>query len=134
MYRVNPFTHLVSSLLSAALGAAPIRCADDEFQQFFAPQGQNCGQYLQEFVLSAGGYVSNPEASGDELCGYCPMANTNDFLAGVSINYSNRWRDWGILCVFVVFNVGAAVFFYWLTRVPKGKKKVEKQTQAKISQ
>ena len=28
--------------------------------------------------------------------------------------------------MYIVFNVCGALFFYWLTRVPKGKKKEEK--------
>ncbi|KAF2008613.1 pleiotropic drug resistance protein, ABC superfamily [Aaosphaeria arxii CBS 175.79] len=125
MYRVNPFTYLVSSLLSATLGAAPVHCAEDEFQRFFAPEGQTCGEYLQDYLQLAGGYVQNLEASGNESCGYCVMQNTNQFLTGVGISYEKRWRDWGILCSFIVFNMAAAIFLYWLARVPRNKK-VEK--------
>ncbi|KAK5675209.1 Multidrug resistance protein [Elasticomyces elasticus] len=120
MYRVNPFTYLVSSLLSATLGAAPVQCAEDEFQRFSAPENQTCGEYLQDYLATAGGYIVDGGVEGS--CQYCRLADTNDFLAGVGIDYANRWRDWGIMCVFIVFNVGAAVFLYWLMRVPKGKK------------
>ena len=121
MYRANPFTYLVSSLLSTTLGAAPVRCADDELQRFAPPSNQTCGEYLTNYISRNGGYLLSQEAT--DSCEYCRMSNTNDFLAGLTIEYGNRWRDWGILCVFVVFNVGAAVFLYWLVRVPKQGKR-----------
>lgn len=126
MYRVNPFTYLASSLLSASLGAAPVRCADDEFQQFFPPADQTCGEYLQEYISTSGGYVENPETRGDQLCQYCRIESTTDFLAQSNVDYADRWAHWGILCAFVVFNCFATIFLYWLVRVPKGKKGVGK--------
>ncbi|KAK4892314.1 Multidrug resistance protein [Elasticomyces elasticus] len=123
MYRVNPFTYLVSSLLSASLGAAPVKCAENEFQRFSPPDGQTCGEYLQNYLSTAGGYVQDLEATIN--CQYCRMRSTNDFLTELGINYGNRWRDWGIMCTFIVFNICAALFLYWLMRVPKGKKQVK---------
>ena len=127
MYRVNPFTYLVSSLLWTTLGDAPVACADNEFQSFSALANESCSDYTQEYISRAGGYLRNPDSTGDELCNYCRMSSTNQFLAGISINYSGRWRDWGILCVYIVFNISAVVFLYWLMRVPKEKKKAKKE-------
>lgn len=125
MYRVNPFTYLVSSLLGSTLGGAPVTCAENELKKFSAPEGQTCGEYLQGYMSLSGGNVINPEAAGDELCQFCSMKNTNDFLTGISVDYNLRWRNWGIFCAYIVFNIGGAIFLYWLARVPKGKKKVK---------
>ncbi|KAF2192196.1 pleiotropic drug resistance protein, ABC superfamily [Zopfia rhizophila CBS 207.26] len=122
MYRVNPFTYLVSSLLSTTLGRAPLHCSESEYQAFAAPENQTCGAYLQEYISMAGGYVQNPEASGNELCRFCQMDSTDLYLSGVDASYENRWRDFGILWAYVVFNIVAAIFLYWLCRVPKEKK------------
>ncbi|KAI6897200.1 pleiotropic drug resistance protein, ABC superfamily, partial [Hortaea werneckii] len=122
MYRVNPFTYLVSSLLSATLGDAPIECTESELQRFFSPKGQTCAEYLGPYLRANGGYIEDPSAS--DTCQYCRMRSTNDFLAGTGIEFSNRWRDWGIMCAYIVFNVGAALALYWLARVPKRSKKV----------
>jgi flagellar biosynthesis/type III secretory pathway M-ring protein FliF/YscJ len=45
-----------------------------------------------------------------------------------------RWRNFGLLWVYVVFNIFAAVFFYWLARVPKnkGKEQAEESTSDEV--
>jgi ABC-type multidrug transport system permease subunit len=74
----------------------------------------------------AGGYLANPDATTD--CQFCPVSTTDSFLAQLSIFYSDRWRDIGILFAFVGFNILAAVFLYWLARVPKKTTVKEKQS------
>jgi len=64
-----------------------------------------------------GGTLSNPGAT--ENCAFCTIANTNDYLASVGSYFDERWRNLGILWGYVVFNVFAAFFLYWLARVPK---------------
>lgn len=49
----------------------------------------------------------------------CSANETNVFLKNVSAEYGNRWRDFGIFCVYVIFSVAATVGLYWLARVPK---------------
>ncbi|KAF2018873.1 ABC multidrug transporter [Aaosphaeria arxii CBS 175.79] len=124
MYRVNPYTYLVSSLLSTTLGRAPAHCADNEFQRFFPPSGQSCGEYLQPYMDVAGGYLRDGQtANGTEECHFCQIDNTDMFLDRIHANFENRWRDFGLLWVYVAFNIAGAMFLYWLVRVPKGKKR-----------
>lgn len=120
MYRVNPFTYLVSSFMATTLGQAPAYCDPTEFQRFFTPQSQSCGEYMREYISTAGGFLRDPQATGE--CHYCQMDNTDQFLQRINADWGNRWRDFGILWVYVAFNVAAAVFFYWAFRVPKNKK------------
>jgi ABC-type multidrug transport system permease subunit len=134
MYRVNPFTYVVDGFLGTALANAPVSCASNEILTFNSPADTTCGSYLAGYIEQAGGYVLDPDVAG--ICNYCPMASTNDFLSSLSMSYGNRWRNFGILWVYVVFNIGAAVFIYWLARVPKGKKekKVEKKQTQKAAE
>jgi ATP-binding cassette subfamily G (WHITE) protein 2 (PDR) len=120
MYRVNPFTYLVSSFMATTLGQAPAYCADTEFQNFASPSNQTCGEYMQEYMSMAGGYLRDAQAS--DQCQYCQIDNTNQFLQRINANWDTRWRDFGLLWVYVAFNVAGAIFLYWLCRVPKGKK------------
>ncbi|KAJ4292779.1 Multidrug resistance protein [Kalmusia sp. IMI 367209] len=123
MYRVNPFTYLVSSFMSTALGQAPAYCAPKEFQFFSPPPNKTCGDYMQDYMATAGGYLQNPQAS--DTCGFCQLSSTDQFLQQINATWDNRWRDFGLLWVYVVLNIAAATALYWLCRVPKGKKKAQ---------
>jgi ABC-type multidrug transport system permease subunit len=59
----------------------------------------------------------NPEASTD--CKICSISSTDQFFAALNMYYSDHWRNVGIMVAYVGFNVAAAVFLYWLFRVPK---------------
>jgi ABC-type multidrug transport system permease subunit/ABC-type multidrug transport system ATPase subunit len=127
MYRVSPFTYLASAMLSTAVANVDVTCADNELLKFNPPQGSTCAEYMQNYVAAAGGRLMNPEAT--ENCSFCSLADTNSYLANVSISYDDRWRNFGIMWAFIVFNIFAALGLYWLVRVPKkklgGKKKKE---------
>ncbi|KAK1990581.1 ABC-2 type transporter [Colletotrichum falcatum] len=125
MYRVNPFTYVVEGFLGTSLANAAVRCAANEYVTFNAPANQTCGQYLAAYISVAGGYLSDPNAGNGGACQYCALATTNAFLSGVSVRYGNRWRDFGFLWVYAVFNIAMAVLIYWLVRVPK-KSRVSK--------
>ena len=120
MYRANPFTYLVSSFMATALGRALAHCAESEFQRFVAPLGRSCGDYMRAYMDGAGGYLRDAQAYGQ--CEFCQVDNTDRFLSSIHVKWETRWRDFGLLWVYVVFNIVAAVFVYWAFRVPKGKK------------
>lgn len=132
MYRVSPFTYIVSGMLSTGVANNVVRCADNEILKFAPRAGASCQEYMEPYRLFAGGYLTGGTNSSMTDCAYCPIDSTNTFLTAVGIDYNNRWRDWGILWVYIIFNVFAALGLYWLVRVPKGppfwkKKQVEKE-------
>ncbi|KGO44533.1 CDR ABC transporter [Penicillium expansum] len=120
MYRCNPFTYFVEGFLGTAISNAKATCASNEFLRFNAPNGSTCGDYMQNYLDLAGGYLLDPGSITN--CDFCQVAETNKFLAGVNISFANRWRNFGIMWAFVVFNIAAAILLFWLTRVPKSKK------------
>lgn len=69
------------------------------------------------FSEFAHGVIYNQDARSD--CQYCPISNGDQFLAGSSIHYSTRWRDYGIGFVYIGFNICVAVLLYYLIRVRK---------------
>jgi ABC-type multidrug transport system permease subunit/ABC-type multidrug transport system ATPase subunit len=119
MYRVSPFTYLVDAMLSVGVANNAVVCAANEIRHFDPPSGQTCFEYMQTFINSpyGGGYLTDNNATSN--CGYCSLGSTNQFLAAVSSSYALRWRNFGILWAFIIFNAFAAVFLYWLVRVPK---------------
>ena len=105
--------------MSASLGQAPAYCADTEFQVFNPAEG-TCGEYMENYISMAGGYLRDSKAT--EQCNYCRMDSTDQFLLGINADWNTRWRDFGLLWVYVAFNVAGAITLYWLCRVPKNKK------------
>jgi ATP-binding cassette subfamily G (WHITE) protein 2 (PDR) len=85
------------------------------------PAGQTCGQYLQAFANATGGSIYNPGATAD--CQYCTETNADQYLSGVSITYSTRWRNYGIGFSYIIFNIFMAVLLYYLIRVRKSSGK-----------
>ncbi|KAK1142767.1 Multidrug resistance protein [Aspergillus melleus] len=125
MYRVSPFTYLVSSVLSVGLSGTDVECSDIELLRLPPPDGQNCSTFLGPFAEMAQSRLINPEAGTE--CLMCTFKKTDQFLETLSINFDDRWRNIGLLFVYIVFNAVAAVFLYWLLRVPKKKSRKEKE-------
>ncbi|KAK1598936.1 ABC-2 type transporter [Colletotrichum navitas] len=122
MYRVNPFTYVAEGFLGTSLANAAVHCAANEYVVFTAPSNQTCGQYLSDYISVAGGYLSDPNAGNGANCQYCALATTNAFLSAIEVKFGNRWRDFGFLWVYTIFNIGMAVLIYWLARMPKKSK------------
>ena len=127
MYRVSPFTYLVDGMISTGVANQEVHCADNEYLTFSPPSGQTCGAYMQPYIAQAGGYLQDSDAL--QNCKFCTYDSTNIFLAGISANYKDAWRNYGILWVFIIFNVAGAVTIYWLARVPKKAKREKEKTQ-----
>ncbi|KAE8446223.1 hypothetical protein EG329_012448 [Mollisiaceae sp. DMI_Dod_QoI] len=127
MYRVSPFTYLVDAMLSVAIANTDVVCAANEFRHFIAPANETCYEYMNTYIntYQAGGYLQHPNATG--TCSYCALDSTNQFLTEINSSYSHRWRNFGILWAFIIFNAVMAVFLYWLVRVPKTKGKKAKK-------
>ncbi|KAL0059529.1 Multidrug resistance protein [Marasmius tenuissimus] len=117
LYRVSPFTYIIDGMLSTALANADAFCSPIEISRFDPPPNQTCETYLAAFTSFTRGVLYNPDATSD--CEYCVLVKTNTFLEAVSSNYEFRWRNFGILWVYIIFNFGAALGLYWLARVPK---------------
>jgi len=123
MYRISPFTYLVSGMMATGIGNAAVVCSDIEYLHFNPPSGQTCAQYLDPYIQIAGGYITNGNATTD--CNFCTLSDTNAFLASVNSFYSQRWRNFGLMWPYIIFNIAGAIGLYWLARVPKVKTKKE---------
>ncbi|GKT42713.1 ZEB2-regulated ABC transporter 1 [Colletotrichum spaethianum] len=119
MYWVSPMTYLASGALSACLHGSKVVCTAKELVSVPVPANMTCGEFLGPFVQRAGGYIVN--AAATDFCAYCRMSTTDDYLATLEIKYDDRWRNFGLLWVYIGFNIVAACGLYWLVRVPKGQ-------------
>lgn len=126
MYRVSPFTYLVDGMLSTGLANTNVQCSDIEYLNFNPAPGMNCSAYLEPYISTVGGYLTDATKGATSNCQFCIVSDTNIFLASLNSSYSNRWRNFGLIWVYIVFNVVGAVLLYWLARVPrKAKEKRE---------
>ncbi|KAK4686950.1 ATP-binding cassette, subfamily G (WHITE), member 2, PDR, partial [Tremellales sp. Uapishka_1] len=103
MYQLDPFTRLISGLIVNEMQGLEVVCQESEFSVFSSPAGQTCSEWAGDFATAVGGYINNPDATAG--CQFCQYREGQAFFAGLAIEFSNRWRDWGIFVAFVVFNI-----------------------------
>lgn len=69
MFPLTPFRYLVGGLLANSLGGVQLTCTDQQIQFLNPPAGVGtCQDYLGEYVASATGFLTNPNAVGQQ-CG-----------------------------------------------------------------
>jgi ABC-type multidrug transport system permease subunit len=117
MYRVSPATYLVGGIMSNAVANSNVTCADREILHMAPTENLTCEEFLGAYRESAGGLVLNPTARS--MCEYCPLATTNEFLTRFQISYDTRWRDFGLIWVYILVNIMAGLGLYWAFKVPK---------------
>ncbi|THU82570.1 hypothetical protein K435DRAFT_446226 [Dendrothele bispora CBS 962.96] len=116
MYRVSPYTYLIEGVLGQAIGHQDIRCSDLELVTLNPPSGQTCSNYMDRYISSFGGYLANPDATSS--CQFCPTNSTDTYLSSsFNIFYSHHWRNLGLVCVFIAFNIFAMFAFTWWFRI-----------------
>ncbi|RGP59878.1 ATP-binding cassette, subfamily g white, member 2, pdr [Fusarium sporotrichioides] len=128
MYYVSPFTYLVGGMLATGVANTDVTCASNELVPIIPPNGSTCTEYMGDYINIMGGYFVDPDAT--QNCEFCTIAKTNAYLTGVNIDYADRWRNFGLLWVYIVFNMAAALFIYWLARMPKKNFKKAKKNKA----
>ncbi|KZT54856.1 hypothetical protein CALCODRAFT_437933 [Calocera cornea HHB12733] len=100
LYQLDPFTRLVSSLISNELHNLPVVCREQEFYIFQPPSGQNCLEWAGDFINEVGGYLANGNATSN--CQYCQYKLGQEFYTPLNIDYSTRERDlWIVFCFFI---------------------------------
>ncbi|KAJ5204724.1 ABC multidrug transporter C [Penicillium cinerascens] len=126
MYRVSPFTYLVSAMLSTGVSGTTAVCSPIELLHFTPPSGQTCEKYMAPYIKAFGGYLEASSKMSTTDCSFCTISSTDTFLASVSSYYKDAWRNFGIMWVYIIVNIFLAVFIYWLARVPKGSRSKSK--------
>lgn len=120
MYRVSPFTYWIAGIVSTELHERQVECSERETSVFNPPNGTSCEQYLQPMLAhGAPGTLQNPQAM--ENCRYCPISVADQYLALAKIEWDERWRNYGILWVYVALNIFMALFLYYVFRVKKSR-------------
>ncbi|KAH1586622.1 hypothetical protein KXV31_003511 [Aspergillus fumigatus] len=117
MYRLSPFTYWVGGMGATQLHDRNVICSATELSIFDPPANQTCYEYMAEYMKLAGGQLQNPNATSE--CKFCSLTVADQYLAGSEIEWSQRWRNFGIIWAYVVFNIFMATVLYYLFRVRK---------------
>jgi ABC-type multidrug transport system permease subunit len=126
MYRVSPFTYLVSAMLSTGVSGTEAKCEPIEFLEFKPLSNETCLQYMEPWIKAHGGYLQDNSATNE--CSFCIISSTDTYLGAVGSYYKDAWRNFGFMWIYIVANVFLAVFIYWLARVPKGSRSKSKKS------
>ncbi|OJD19208.1 hypothetical protein AJ78_00821 [Emergomyces pasteurianus Ep9510] len=103
LYELNPFTRLVSGMVTTELHQREVRCTTAEYNTFTAPSGMDCGTYMKPFFDRGGpGYIVKNATSA---CEYCAFKVGDQFYNNFGMDYSTRWRDLGIFAAFIGSNL-----------------------------
>jgi ATP-binding cassette subfamily G (WHITE) protein 2 (PDR) len=117
MYRVSPFTYWIGGIVSTMLHSRLVECSPAETMIFNPPENQTCGQYLAGFLEGAIGQLQNPDDT--QQCRYCSVTVADQFLQGSKIFWTERWRNFGIVWAYVIFNIFVAALTYYLFQTEK---------------
>lgn len=131
MYHLSPFTYWISAMTSTMLHGRAVTCSEAETTIISPPSGQTCGEYFSAYLSGPGGEgtLQNPEDTS--ACRYCSISVADQYLAGSGIDWDDRWRNFGILWAYVIFNIFVAVGTYYLFRVrPTKRSRVSKGKKA----
>jgi hypothetical protein len=52
---------------------------------------------------------------------YCRYKDSDEYLMALNMHYSDRWRNVGLLAIYIVFNMALAFLFFFLTKVVSWK-------------
>jgi ATP-binding cassette subfamily G (WHITE) protein 2 (SNQ2) len=99
LYHLNPLTYLVGGMIETELYNRPVECKGTELSVFDPLPDQSCWQYAAAFLERSSGYLANPNAT--VACEYCPFTNVEAYAAQFKLSWGQRWRDLGILSVYV---------------------------------
>lgn len=104
LYELDPFSRLISGMVTTALHGLEVRCNLEELNAFSPPEGQTCAEYMQNFFNAGGaGYLTEPNATN--LCNYCAYAVGDEFYHPLGLEFDHRWRDAGIFAAFLGSNL-----------------------------
>ncbi|GAB1215708.1 hypothetical protein ATERTT37_004902 [Aspergillus terreus] len=103
LYQLDPFTRIVSGMVTTELHERPVVCRSGELNRFDAPANQTCGEYMQSYFDKGGaGYLVD---TASQACEYCAYKVGDQFYRTYGMTFDTRWRDLGIYCAFIGSNL-----------------------------
>ncbi|KAJ1680261.1 ATP-binding cassette transporter snq2 [Spiromyces aspiralis] len=118
MYWISPIRYFVEGVMTNELHGTKIECNDNEYYKFNIPSNTTCGDYTKAFFdTGAPGYIRYSDATSQ--CQYCPYKVGDEYYEGLGWDFKYRYRNFGIMLAFIVFNCLAVFFFIKVYKVNK---------------
>ncbi|KAJ3158179.1 hypothetical protein HDU86_003134 [Geranomyces michiganensis] len=109
IYHIVPMRYFAEGVIGNELGGVAVTCTESESTAIIPPSGLTCGQYFTPF-FAAGGPGQIVSQTATDLCHYCFYRVGDNFMDNLTWSYGNRWRNFGILCGFWMFNLVVVAF------------------------
>ncbi|KAF2074618.1 hypothetical protein CYY_004088, partial [Polysphondylium violaceum] len=119
IYHLNPATYIMEGLITSVLKNVDITCETKDLIPFTAPDGYTCDQYnaIGNFTTNN---MGNIHTFDDGSCGYCTYKSGTEYFENVlSWDSGHRWRNFGVLTGFWVFNIFMVIGFVYLSKRAK---------------
>jgi ABC-type multidrug transport system permease subunit len=96
LFQLDPFTRLVAGMVVTELHDRPVVCAPSELNNFTAPAGQTCGEYMNEFFTTGNGngYIIDNATSACSYCAY-KVCRCYRIIDDSPVGNSNAGIGWG---------------------------------------
>ncbi|GMM31117.1 ATP-binding cassette transporter [Martiniozyma asiatica (nom. inval.)] len=117
MWRASPMTYFIGSQVGILLHDRPVVCNSEEYNYLQPPTGQTCGEYLAAYFETASGYVNNPNDTSD--CAVCQYKVGDEYLSSIGVYWDDRWRNIGLFCAYIAFNLFLMCLLYHVLRVKR---------------
>lgn len=114
VYYISPYTYLIGGLVANSLSGMTVTCAQSELNIFNPPTGQTCQSFAGAFV-EVSGKLLNPNATS--ACEYCRYSIGDQYLQTLNMSFDDRWRNFGFMFVYIVFNTTLCFAFFYLTKI-----------------
>ncbi|KAK4052986.1 hypothetical protein OIO90_004110 [Microbotryomycetes sp. JL221] len=118
-YYLDPFRYLMGAFIVFGIWDEPVRRSGEEVARVIPPSGVSCGDYFNNFLSQAPGYIVDPNAT--DVCEYCPFSEGSQFLT--TLNYPRYVYGWRDICLTFLFALAmyASVFLFMSLRTKKTK-------------
>ncbi|KAJ6149667.1 CDR ABC transporter [Penicillium samsonianum] len=113
-YNISPLFYLGEGVTVDVLHDLPIHCDESEVSIFYPVNGTSCGQYAQDFLKTATGYLL--DATSTTECQYCRYRDGQSYYQQYGYDFAHRHRNIGVFICFIAFNFTMVLVMTYLTK------------------
>lgn len=105
---------MIGGLVVNSLSGTTVVCDQSELNIFNPPARQTCQSFAKAF-MKVSRKLLNPDATS--VCQYCHYSVGDQYLQTLNMSFDDSWRNFGFMCVYIMFNAALCFAFFYLTKV-----------------